>query len=173
MQFEMNQAAELLSQTPGVLDALLRGKSAGWLHARKTPESFSALDVLGHLIHAENTDWMPRVRIILDHGDTQPFEPFDRFGFRAWIDGKPVGALLNEFAALRHQGLQTLRELGVGEAQLGLPGLHPELGSVTLRELLATWVVHDLNHIAQIVKTMAGEYESAVGSWRPYLSILN
>lgn len=173
MQFEMNQAMEVLSQTPGALDALLRGKSAGWLHARKTPESFSALDVLGHLIHAENTDWIPRVRLILEHGDAQPFAPFDRFGFRAWIDGKPVVALLDEFAALRQQGLQTLQELGVGEAQLSLPGLHPELGRVTLRELLATWVVHDLNHIAQIVKTMAGEYGSAVGSWRPYLSILN
>jgi hypothetical protein len=172
MQLEMSEAIEVLAQTPGVLDALLRGKSATWLNARKTPESFSAIDVLGHLIHAEKTDWIPRVRIILNHRDTQAFEPFDRFAFRDWIDGKPVGALLDEFAELRRQGLQTLRELGIGDDRFELPGLHPEFGRVTLGELLATWAVHDLSHITQIATTMACEYRDAVGPWKAFISIL-
>jgi len=153
--------------------ALLRGKSAAWLNSRKTPESFSPLDVLGHLMHAEMTDWIPRVRMILEHRDSLAFDPFDRFAFQGLIAGKSVELLLIEFAALRRQSLQTLRELGVGDAQLALPGMHPELGAVTLGNLLATWVIHDLGHIAQVVKTMAGEYSEAVGPWRAYLSILD
>jgi hypothetical protein len=172
MQFQMEQGVEVLGQTPGALDALLRGKSAEWLNARKTPDAFSPLDVLGHLSHAEMTDWIPRVRMILEHGETRAFEPFDRFAFQGLIAGKTVGELLDEFAALRRESLETLHGLGVGEEQLGLPGLHPDLGRVTLGELLATWVIHDLGHIAQIVKTMAGEYREAVGPWRAYLSIL-
>ncbi|MGA9670010.1 MAG: DinB family protein [Terracidiphilus sp.] len=172
MQLEMSQAIEVLAQTPGVLDALLRGKSAAWLNARKTPESFSAIDVLGHLIHAEMTDWIPRVRIILENGDARAFEPFDRFGFRDWIEGKSVGALLDEFAELRRQGLRDLHNLGVGDEQFELPGRHPEFGRVTLGELLAAWVVHDLSHITQIATTMACEYRDAVGPWRAYISIL-
>jgi hypothetical protein len=172
MQFQIDLATEVLGQTPGVLDALLRGKSAEWLHARKTPGAFSALDVMGHLMHAEMTDWIPRVRMILEHGDSRPFEPFDRFAFQPLIAGKAVEELLDAFAGLRRESLQTLSDLGVGEEQLGLPGLHPELGRVTLGNLLATWVIHDFGHIAQIVKTMAGEYREAVGPWRAYLSIL-
>jgi hypothetical protein len=173
MEFRIGQAIEVLAQTPDVMTALLQGKSAKWLNARKTPESFSPLDVLGHLMHGEITDWIPRVRIILDHQDSKPFEPFDRFAFQALIAGKTAEELLIEFAELRRQSLEALRELGVGEAQLDLRGSHPELGQVTLRNLLATWVVHDLGHIAQIVKTMAGEYGDAVGPWRAYLSILS
>jgi hypothetical protein len=172
MQFQIDQATEVLAQTPGVLDALLRGKSAGWLNARKTPEAFSPLDVMGHLMHAEMTDWIPRVRMILEHGDSRPFEPFDRFAFQPLIADKTVEELLDAFARLRRASLRTLSELGVREEQLGLPGLHPELGRVTLGNLIATWVIHDLGHIAQIVKTMAGEYREAVGPWRAYLSIL-
>jgi hypothetical protein len=172
MQFELRQATEMLAGTPGVLDALLRGKSAAWLNARKAPDAFSPVDVLGHLIHAENTDWIPRVRMILEHGDSRAFEPFDRFAFQPLIAGKAVEELLDAFAGLRRESLQTLSGLGVGEEQLGLPGLLPELGRVTLGNLLATWVIHDFGHIAQIVKTMAGEYREAVGPWRAYLSIL-
>jgi len=173
MQFEMNAALEVLKGTPGVLDALLRGKSSAWLNSRKTPESFSPLDVLGHLIHGEITDWIPRVRIILEYRDTRPFDPFDRFGFRELIAGKPVENLLDEFARLRHKGLFDLAELGVGESELNLPGMHPGLGRVTMSNLLGAWVVHDLGHISQIVKTMACEYREAVGPWTPYLSILD
>jgi hypothetical protein len=173
MQFELEQAKEVLAGTPGTLDALLRGKSAAWLNTRKSPEAFSPLDVLGHLIHAEKTDWIPRVRIILERGESQPFEPFDRFGFHELTANKDVRELLDLFAASRRECLQDLNRLGVGEAELGLYGVHPEQGRVTMRELLAAWVVHDLGHIAQIVKTMAGEYREAVGSWRSYLSILD
>jgi hypothetical protein len=173
MQFHLEEGIEVLTQTPAVLSALLRGKSAGWLNARKTPESFSPIDVLGHLMHGEKTDWIPRVRIILEHRDTRAFEPFDRFGFQSLIADKGVGELLVEFAELRRQSLHALSELRVGEEQLALPGLHPELGPVTLGELLANWVVHDLAHIAQIVKAMAGEYRDAVGPWRAYTSILD
>ncbi len=173
MQFDLDHGIEVLAQTPAVLNALLRAKSAVWMNARKTPESFSPLDVLGHLIHGELTDWIPRVRLILEHRDARAFEPFDRFGFRDSIAGKSVDTLLDEFAKLRRESLNALRELGVGEDQFALPGRHPELGAVTLDNLLAAWVVHDLGHIAQIVKTMAGEYRDAVGPWRAFTSILD
>jgi hypothetical protein len=172
MQFQIDEAKDVLGQTPGVLDALLRGKSAEWLNARKRPDAFSPLDVVGHLIHAEMTNWIPRVGMILEYGDSRVFEAFDRFAFQPSIAGKTVEALLDEFAALRRQSLQTLQALGVREEKLGLPGLHPELGRITLGNLIATWVIHDFGHIAQIVKTMAGEYREAVGPWRAYLSIL-
>jgi hypothetical protein len=173
MQFQLDQATEVLAQTPAVLSALLRGKSAAWLNARKTPEAFSAIDVLGHLIYGEMTDWIPRVRIVLEGRDARPFEPFDRFGFTQLIAGKSVDALLDEFAELRREGLKALRDLGVGAEHLDLPGLHPELGRVSLRNLLAAWVVHDLAHIEQVVKTMACEYTDAVGPWRAFVSILD
>jgi hypothetical protein len=152
---------------------LLRGKSPEWLNAKKTPESFSPLDVLGHLMHGEITDWIPRVRIIIEHRDSRAFDPFDRLAFQSLIAGKRVDELLDEFAQLRRQSLEALRELDIGEAQLDLRGMHPELGPVTLRNLLATWVVHDLGHIAQVVKTMANGYREAVGPWRTYLTIVD
>ena len=173
MQFQVVQAIEVLAQTPGVIDALLRGKSTAWLNCRKTPESFSPLDVIGHLMHGELTDWIPRVRTILDHQDKKAFDPFDRFAFQDLIAGKPLEQLLAEFAELRRQSLQSLRDLSIGERQLDLRGMHPELGAVTLGNLLATWVVHDLGHIAQIVKIMSSEYRDAVGPWRAYLTILD
>jgi len=173
MQFQVAQAIEVLAQTPSVIDALLRGKSTEWLNCRKTPESFSPRDVIGHLMHGELTDWIPRVRIILDQQDNKTFDPFDRFGFQHMIAGKPLEQLLDEFAELRRHSLQSLRDLSIGERQLELHGMHPELGPVTLGNLLATWVVHDLGHIAQIVKIMSSEYRDAVGPWRAYLTILD
>jgi len=173
MDFRVNEAIEVLERTPAVLQALLSGNSPAWLTARKSPEAFSTLDVLGHLIHGELTDWMPRARLILERRDTQAFEPFDRFGFRESIAGRSVDSLLDEFANLRAEGLAELRGFNLGAEELALPGRHPELGAVTLGNLLATWVVHDLGHIAQIVKTMAGEYREAVGPWRAYTSILH
>ena len=173
MQFQLDQAKEVLSQTPAALSALLQGKSSEWLSARKTRESFSPLDVLGHLMHAEMTDWMPRIHIILEHRDAKPFDPFDRFAFQPLIAGRSLDELLAKFAALRQQSLDALDALAIGEAEFDLPGMHPALGRVTLRNLLATWVVHDLGHIAQIMKIMANEYRDAVGPWRAYTSILN
>jgi hypothetical protein len=173
MEFELRQATEVLATTPAVLDGLLRGKSPEWLNARRAADSFNAVDVLGHMIYGEMTDWTPRVHIILKTQDREAFEPFDRFGFRPLIAGKTVDELLDRFAVLRREGLAELRGLRLTKKQLELPGLHPELGPVTLKNLLASWVVHDLGHIAQIVKTMAGECRDAVGPWRAYTSILD
>jgi hypothetical protein len=173
MQFQLDQSIEVLAHTPSVLDALLRGKSSAWLNCRKSPEAFSPVDVVGHLMLADETDWLPRVRMILAGHTHTPFEPFDRFDFQRLIAGKSIESLLNDFATLRSQSLQTLTSLQITEEQLDLPGTHPELGPVTLRNLLATWVVHDLGHIQQIVKTMSNEYREAVGPWRAYLSILH
>ena len=173
MELNVDQAVEVLAQTPAVLHALLAGKSSRWLNARRTPESFSPIDVVGHLISGEQTDWIPRVRMILEHGEAKAFEPFDRFAFKPQIAGKSVGELLHQFAELREQSLATLRALSLDQRQLSLRGLHPDLGSVTLGNLLATWAVHDLGHIAQIVKAMASECREAVGPWSAYLSILD
>jgi hypothetical protein len=118
------------------------------------------------------TDWIPRVQMILENQDRRGFDPFDRFGFQSLIAGKTIEELLDEFAELRKRSLKTLRELSVSETQLDLPGLHPDLGAVTLSNLLATWVVHDLGHIAQVVRVMSSEYGDAVGPWKEYLSIL-
>lgn len=173
MQLQIDQAHEVLTQTPVVLDALLRGKSPAWLNCRKSPESFSPIDVIGHLMHGEITDWIPRIQIILDRQATKAFDPFDRFAFQPLIAGKPIEELMAEFGELRRQSLQTLHDLDLQADQLTLPGLHPELGPVTLANLLASWVVHDLGHISQIMKTMAGEYRDAVGPWRPYVTFLD
>jgi DinB superfamily len=173
MLFRLDEGIEVLERTPTVLSALLIGKSAAWLNARKTPESFSPIDVLGHLMHGELTDWIPRVRIILEHGDARAFVPFDRFGFQELIAGKTVDALLDEFAQMRRESLETLRTLNIREEQLALPGLHPELGPVTMGNHLANWVVHDLGHIAQIVKAMAWQYREETGAWRAYTTILD
>jgi hypothetical protein len=178
MQFEIDQAIEVLSGTPAVLNALLRDKSAAWLSNKKTPESFTPIDVVGHLTLADQTDWMPRVQIILenrdkDHRDLRPFDPFDRFAFQPLIEGKSIAQILDDFARVRNESLQSLRALELKEPELNLPGLHPELGPVTLSNLLATWVVHDLGHISQIVKAMSSAYSEAVGPWRAYLSVLN
>jgi hypothetical protein len=173
MQFQLDHSIEVLAHTPSVLDALLRGKSPQWLHCRRSPDAFSPVDVLGHLMLADETDWLPRARMILAGSAHTPFEPFDRFDFHRLLAAKSIASLLDDFATLRAQSLQTLTALHLTEAQLDLPGTHPELGPVTLRNLLATWVVHDLGHIQQIVKTMSNEYREAVGPWQAYLSILH
>ena len=173
MQFQMDQAVEILSDTPAVLNALLRNKSNVWLHCRKTPESFSPVDVIGHLMLADITNWLPRVQLILEHQDTTPFPPFDRFAFQPLIENKPIGELLDNFADLRQTSLHALLDLNIEEQQLALTGMHPEFGTVTLSNLLSTWAVHDIGHIAQVLKIMSNEYGDAVGPWRAYLSILN
>jgi hypothetical protein len=173
MSFKLDEAREVLTQTPDVLRALLNGKTEIWLHCRKSPQSFSPIDVIGHLIHADKTDWIPRAQQILRGDGSNPFEPFDRFGFQPLLAGKTVETLLDEFAEARRQSLQTLDSLGVGPQQLELRGTHPEFGAVTLGNLLVTWVVHDLGHISQVVKIMSSVYREEVGPWRAYLSILN
>jgi DinB superfamily len=172
MQFQLDQTIEVLASTPAAVDALLRGKSAAWLNCRKGEGTFSPADVLGHLIYGEMTDWIPRARQILEgRGDT-PFEPFDRRGHEPLIRGRAIGELLDRFAGLRQKSLSALSGFALDEEKLALTGTHPELGRVTLRNLIATWAVHDLGHIAQIMRVMANEYREEVGPWQAYLSIL-
>lgn len=172
MKLQLQDAMEALERTPAVLDSLLRGRSASWLECRERADAFSPTDVLGHLIFGEMTDWIPRARLILECRDSRPFDPFDRRGFAGLIAGKRVGELLDRFAGLRAANLQALRGFGLDESSLALPGLHPDLGKVTLGNLIATWAVHDLGHIAQIVRTLSREYREAVGPWKEFLPIL-
>jgi len=140
--------------------------------ANEGPDTFSAFDVLGHLIHGEQTDWIPRAKIILDHGEAQAFEPFDRFAQFEKSKGKTIDQLLDEFQALRKQNLGILEQMSITPEKLKLRGTHPELGSVSLSQLLATWAAHDLGHIAQAVRVMCKQYSDAVGPWKQYLPIL-
>ena len=171
MDSRVSEAVQVLERTPEALRGLLAGLSDPWLRADEGRGTFSPLDVLGHLIHGEETDWMPRLRIILHEGEAQAFTPFDRLGFREAYGGKPVGELLSVFAELRARNLTALRGLDLDAAKLELTGQHPALGRVTLAQLLATWVVHDLGHLRQVVRAMAGRYRDAVGPWREYLRI--
>lgn len=173
MNFQLDEAVSMLERTPRVLDALLRDQPGDWLNSRNEPKAFSPIDVLGHLMFADIDDWIPRARRILELQDSRPFEPFDRRGFGPLIAEKSIHRLLREFAELRRQSIETLRSFELDEARLDLPGCHPEFGAVTMRQLLATWVVHDWNHIDQILRTMSRQYAEEVGPWKAFLSILN
>ena len=172
MHFDLVQATSVLERTPAVLRALLAGLDQAWTGCRIGPDDFSPFDVVGHLIHGEKTDWMPRLEHIFAHGDAVAFTAFDRFAMYTESRGKSLGELLDVFAALRHASLEALRGRRLEPADFARVGLHPDLGRVTLAQLLATWAVHDLNHIEQIVRTMAFQYRDAVGPWRPFLGIL-
>jgi hypothetical protein len=173
VSFDLPETLDILARTPTAVDALLRGSSDSWHAIDEGPDTWSAFDVVGHLIYGEETDWVPRARIILEHGESRPFEPFDRFAQLHRFAGWPLDQLLDRFAEHRQANLEIVRSWHLTDAQLALRGRHPELGSVSLRELLATWAVHDLNHIAQIARVMAKRYMEEVGAWRAYLSILN
>jgi hypothetical protein len=172
MEFELQQAIEILSRTPSTLNSLLRGLEADWAMGNEGPDTWSPFDILGHLIHGEETDWIPRARIILEHGESQAFEPFDRFAQFEKSKGKSLEELLDEFESLRNRNLAALEQMNITPDQLDRRGTHPELGTVTLGELLATWTAHDLSHIAQAVRVMCKQYSEAVGPWKPYLPIL-
>jgi len=172
MQFDLAEAIEALERTPSVLNALLQGLSRGWLESREGEGSFSPMDVLGHLILGEKTDWVPRLRIIMEQGEETPFEPFDPHGFTAEMEGKSSGQLLQQFQQLRIENLRYLMGLKLSEEDLDRTGTHPELGTVTLRQLLATWVVHDLGHLAQITRTLAKRYRDDIGPWRAYSRVV-
>lgn len=167
------ETIQVLEGTPGVLDALLYHLSSGWTTADEGPESWTAFDVVGHLIHGEETDWIPRARIILDGGSDPVFESFDRFAQFDRFSGASLAELLDRFRELRTDNLATVRAWNLRDEQLALPGRHPELGPVTLGQLLATWAVHDLSHIAQISRVMAKRCTAEVGPWRAYLPILD
>ncbi len=173
MKFEINQAVEILSQTPYSLKRMLDDLSPEWTIGSSDRDNWSPYAVIGHLIHGEKTDWIPRAEIILSGGDNKTFEPFDRLAQFERSKGRPLGDLLTEFAHLRNANVEKLFRWELSPEQLELKGVHPELGEVTLGELLATWVVHDLNHIRQIVNWMAMRYTDNVGAWKAYLSILN
>jgi len=173
MELDPHDALQVLERTPGTLRALLGGLSVSWLGATEGADTFSPLDVLGHLIYGEQTDWVPRIRIILEHGESKPFTPFDRLGFLKQSQGKSVEDLLGLFDSLRAENLDVVRGLRLDSAALQRSGTHPALGRVTLAQLLAAWAVHDLGHIKQVVRVMAKQYREAVGPWREYLSILD
>jgi DinB superfamily len=173
LPFAVDEAAAILSRTPATLDALLRGLPDSWTAANEGDGTWSPFDVVGHLIHGEQTDWMPRARLILAHGDTRPFETFDRFAQFEASRGRSLPSLLDDFAALRAQSVRELTSLQLTPADLDRPGRHPQLGPVTLRQLLATWVAHDLDHVMQVSRVMARQYTDAVGPWRAYLRAIS
>lgn len=173
VDFSLDAALPVLERTPATLRTLLGGLPPGWTDATEGPETWSPYDVVGHLIHGERTDWIPRARIILAQGAQRRFTPYDRFAQFRESEGKSLEQLLDEFTALRAGNLSTLRSWRLSEAQLALEGEHPEFGAVTLRQLLATWVAHDLGHLVQVARVMAKQYRNAVGPWRAYLSVMD
>jgi hypothetical protein len=169
----MDDAVAMLARTPPTLDGLLRGLPAAWTVAHEGGQTWSPFDVVGHLIHGERTDWVPRARIILEHGEARAFDKFDRFAQFASSEGRTLSSLLDEFAMLRRESLRELASLAITDADLDRRGRHPELGVVTLRQLLATWVAHDLDHVVQISRVLARQYSDEVGPWRAYLRIIS
>jgi hypothetical protein len=173
MDFNLADGMAVLDRTPHAFRAMLDGLSPAWSDATEGPETWSPYVIIGHLIHAERTDWIPRAQIILAQGPQRRFTPYDRFAQFHESQGKTLIELLDEFARLRTEGLTTLAGWQLTEPQLDLQGEHPEFGAVSLRQLLATWVAHDLGHVAQAARVMAKQYRDAVGPWRAYLPVLD
>jgi hypothetical protein len=176
-EFKMSEAIAVLTRTPATLDALLRGLPKIWVRSNEGrsnegKDTWNAFDIVGHLISAERTDWMPRVRILLEHGESRAFDPFDRLAQMKESQEKSVEQRLDEFAQLRKQNLTALQSLNLQQEDLTRRGRHPALGVVTLSELLATWAVHDLTHLHQLSRVMAHQYRDAVGPWSVYLGVL-
>lgn len=173
MRHNLQETIALLSRTPAALDALLRGLPETSTLRSEGEKTWSAFDVVGHLIHGERTDWMPRAKMILQFGESKAFEPFDRWAQERESQGKSLAQLLDEFARLRSENLNALRALNLKPEDLAQRGRHPELGVVTLSQLLATWAVHDLTHLHQISRVLAHPYREAVGPWSAYLGVLH
>lgn len=172
MNFDLEKSIAVLDRTPAALRTLLSGLPPEWIRANEGPETWCAFDVVGHLIDGEEKDWIARARIILSAGPNRRFEPFDRFRHLARNKGRSLEDLLDEFARLRAANVRTLRGLAITPAQLAMTGEHPTFGEVTLAQLLATWVVHDLGHLAQISRVMAKRYSEDVGPWKAFLPVL-
>jgi hypothetical protein len=168
----LEECLAVLTRTPATLDAMLRGLPEQWTATTEGPRTWSPYTVIGHLIHGEKTDWMPRVMVILEHDADRSFEPFDREAQFRDSQGKPISGLLDEFTKRRRDNLVRLRTLDLQPAQLELVGTHPALGRVTLRQLVATWTAHDLAHILQVSRVMAKRYKEEVGPWAEYLSVM-
>jgi uncharacterized damage-inducible protein DinB len=173
MEFKLEHAIEILSRTPQVLRAQLQGLPAEWLHNNEGENTWSPYNVLGHLIHGEETDWIPRAKLILEKGESETFAPFDRNAQFAEQEKKSVEELLDSFELLRREGIQALQQMALTADDLKRTGTHPVFGKVTLEQLLATWVAHDQGHLVQIARTMAKQYRDAVGPWRAYLSVMS
>ena len=172
MEHNLQDTISLLSRTPGALNALLRDLPETWTFRNEGEKTWSPYDVVGHLIHAERADWIPRVKIVMEFGETRAFEPFDREGHAHEVEGKSLGNLLDEFARLRSANLAELRAMNLRREDLDRRGRHPSLGVVTLSQLLATWAAHDLTHIHQISRIMAYQYRETVGPWSAYLGVM-
>jgi hypothetical protein len=170
--FDLANAVAVLARTPATMTTLLRDLPSPWTDGDEGPETWSPTVVIGHLNHGERTDWIPRARMILEQGEAQAFEPFDRVAQFTESRGKTLGTLLDEFAELRTANLRTLADWNLSPGDLARTGTHPEFGRVTLAQLLATWVVHDLDHMVQIARVMAKQLDVAVGPWKAYLSVL-
>lgn len=173
MKYSLQRSCEILDRTPAVLQALLAGLPDDWVLPNEGPETFSPYDVVGHLIHGEKTDWVVRAKMILEFGNTKTFERYDRFAQYLESKGKPLQQLLDEFASLRKENMIWFKALNLTEDDLDKKGMHPVLGEVTLRNLLATWVVHDLTHLAQITRVMAKQYKNEMGPWPQFFRILD
>ena len=173
MDFHLASGVAVLERTPRTLQAMLAGLSQSWTDASEGPETWSPYVIVGHLVHGERTDWIPRARLILAQGADRRFTPYDRFAQLHESQGRSLDQLLEEFSRLRGENLSTLAACQLTDAQLSLEGEHPEFGAVTLRQLLATWVAHDLGHVAQVARVMAKQYREAVGPWRAYLPVLD
>jgi hypothetical protein len=173
MEHNLPQTISLLTRTPAALNALLRDLPEALTLRNEGQDTWSVFDIIGHLIHGERTDWMPRARTILQFGETKTLEPFDRLGQVRETQGKSLGQLLDEFARVRSEGLNELRALNLRPEDLAQRGRHPALGVVTLSQLLATWAAHDLTHLHQISRVMAHQYRQAVGPWSAYLGVLH
>ena len=172
MKFDLEKSLEILERTPDVFISMLQGISSDWTSVNEGGESWSVYDIIGHLIHGEKTDWVPRTDIILSEETDKNFTPFDRFAQFEDSRGKTLGRLLQEFKMLRERNIEQLRSKNITGEDLAQTGIHPAFGEVTLKQLLSTWVVHDLNHIAQICRVMANQYKEEVGPWTVYLKIL-
>ena len=172
MDFELDKAIEILERTPKVLSEMLSGLSEEWTSQNEGENTWSVFDVVGHLIHGEHTDWIPRTKLILSNNEVKTFIPFDRFAQFQDSRGKTLTELLSTFKLLRHQNIISLKSFSISDRDLSKTGIHPEFGTVTLKQLLATWVAHDLGHIAQISRVMAKQYKEEAGPWTQYLKIL-
>lgn len=173
MKYCLSKSYEILERTPAVLKTLLSGLNDAWVMFNEGPETFSPYDVVGHLIHGEKTDWLPRAKMILEFGNSKTFERYDRFAQYIESKGKSLSQLLEEFAVIRTENLNWFKSLNLTEDDLDKKGMHPVLGEVTLRNLLATWVVHDLTHLAQVTRVMAKQYKEEMGPWPQFFRILD
>lgn len=173
MKFGLDKSYEILERTPAVLRSILAGLSDDWIMNNEGPDTFSPYDVVGHLVHGEKTDWASRAKMILEHGASKTFVPYDRFAMYEESKGRSLLQLLDEFEILRKKNIQWMKSLQLTETDLAKKGIHPKFGEVTLRQLLSTWVIHDLTHLAQMTRVMAKQYKEEMGPWVEFFRIMN